>query len=201
MELMVMVKFLGRNIEYTTLHNRCAEDFDKVLYWGPWIVYGHLLSLPIHLDKKKNPWGNRGLIGRVAKLDLNIVRVNGEIQQSQGEKEPTAVSSVPNADKSNEEVFSLWMQFQKKSRHILRDNQNQNMNNVWKVKPGSRLLTLIGLNENEGEGGEITMVGSNGVKKSLGFVLGDNQGNMKGVKGESSSPITGEDASVSDFKP
>ncbi|MBA0696253.1 hypothetical protein Goari_002825, partial [Gossypium aridum] len=173
MELTVMVKF----------YHTAQLDFDEVLSWGPWIVYGQYLTV--------KPWT----------IDFNPLQPYPSVVLVWGEKEPTAVSSIPNTDKSNEGIFSPWMQVQRKSRHNLRDNQNQNTNIVWKVKPGSRLLALMGLNENEGEGGEITMVGSNGVKGSLGFVLGDNQGNMKGVKGESSRPITREDASVSDFEP
>ncbi|PPR84486.1 hypothetical protein GOBAR_AA36227 [Gossypium barbadense] len=195
METIVVVKLLGRNIGYGALHNhisslwkpsqpfrlmdikngyflvrfQCRVDYDLALTQGPWIVFGHYLTVQpwtIEFDPLK-PFPNvvtawirfPGLLGFLYKkkilkeigslvrqvMKLDFKTDSGAREQSiQGEKEDVPVT----ADKDVDPVividaFGPWMVVQCKSRRTPVGKPNQHASLTEENRDGSRFMALI----------------------------------------------------------
>ncbi|MBA0599496.1 hypothetical protein Gorai_005713, partial [Gossypium raimondii] len=121
MENIVILKFLGRNIGYSILQNKNKLDCEKVLSRVPWIVFGQYLiiqpwtvsfnltqvfpGLLGYLYKQKILMEIKGMIGKVAKLDMNT---DNRVRENQNLDVDGTVEKG--------ESYGLWMLVERKSR-------------------------------------------------------------------------------------
>ncbi|KAK5771934.1 hypothetical protein PVK06_048190 [Gossypium arboreum] len=137
MSTSMVLKMLGRNIRISTLQNMLygiwrpskpfqlmdiengyflakfqnTEDYDKILSQGPWVIFGHYLTVqPWTIDFNPNlPYPNSV---------LTWIRFPGEIEKGESSRRvPTTVATI------GEEEYGPWTLVERRSK---RDNLEGN---------------------------------------------------------------------------